>query len=137
MTTDTDTFDRLRALKNEFGALTPAQRDFVNGKLSQEPLLFADEPVTRRELREQERRLATFESRLSNSEGKAADLKYKVETQGIDLTAQARGIDALAARVRRLESRDIPIAEIAVVGLAGVLFVSLIVAVANAAADPI
>ena len=183
---------RLQALKNEIGAMTPVQRDFISGKLSQADLLHEQEPVTRaeqeRRLRtveerlnshnarnnliedrcrhfdtriertnielsalqarvgklsqadllheqepvtraEQERRLRSLETRVADIASKAIDAKYKAETHSID-------ISALQARVRRLES-DAPIKEILVVGLAGVLFMSLIVAVANAVAEPV
>jgi hypothetical protein len=120
---------RLQALRNELAAMTPAQRGFVKGDITEDTLLFADGPATRSQLREQERRLvATFESRLN-------DTKHKVEVHDIDLSAQARSIDTLAARVRRLEN-GAPIAEIAVAGLLVVAFTSLIVAVASAAAEP-
>lgn len=134
---------RLQALKNEIGAMTPAQRDFISGKLSQADLRHEQEPVTKLELREQEfelreqeRRLNSIETRVEDIAFKAVNAKYKAEAQGLDLSSQARSIDALAARVRRLES-DAPIKEILVVGLAGVLFVSLIVSVANAVAEPV
>ena len=125
---------RLQVLKDQVTAMSPAQRDFVNGKLSTFDALAKSEQDRR--LQAIEDRLGAHNARNNIAESRISDIKHKVEMQGLDLSSQARSIDALAARVRRLES-DAPIKEILVVGLAGVLFVSLIVAVANAAADPI
>lgn len=127
---------RLQALKNEIGAMTPAQRAFISRNLSQADLRHEQEPVTKLELREQEfelreqaRRLNSLEIRVADIASKAIDAKYKAETHSID-------ISALQARVRRLEN-GVPIAEIAVTGLLIVAFTSMLVAVAKASVEPV
>jgi predicted nucleic acid-binding Zn-ribbon protein len=132
--TDNDSqLTRLQALKNEVAAMTPAQKNFINGELPEAALLFGEKSATKFELREQERRLDAFKSHV---ESRISETRHKVDMQTLDLSSQARSIDALSARVRQLESVA-PVKEILVIGLAGVFFVSLIAAVANAAADPV
>ena len=125
---------RLQSLKDQVTAMSPAQRDFVNGKLSTLEALTKSEQDRR--LQAVEDRLGAHNARNNIVESRISDIKHKADMQALDLSSQARSIDALAARVRRLES-DAPIKEILVVGLAGVLFVSLVVAIANAAAEPV